>query len=209
MIARTAFQASAVPPCSCFRPWVSHMLIISACACSYGRGASKYMHWGPLGWNKSGRHIRVAKESSACSRVTHCWREDIHFWTFSLLLWGLPAVPCWPVGLSTGGTTPVASPEIQLNSFSSTVSEENDAQENMCQKDSMTELGTEPRPSSPRTRYHSVAFPYICSRQIYMDKGAPCVSVTAYSCHAAPPSKALGQWLGTFLTGKTKGKRKT
>lgn len=58
----------------------------------------------------------------------------------------------------------VASPEVQLNTFSFTVSEEHDAQENMCQKDSMAELGTEPRPSSPGTRYHSVAFPCICSR---------------------------------------------
>jgi len=35
-----------------------------------------------------------------------------------------------------------------------TVSEENDAQRNMCQKDGTAEPGTEPRPSSPRTRRH-------------------------------------------------------
>lgn len=119
------------------------------------------MGWGPLGWNKARRHIPVAKENSACSRVPYCCREDIHFWIFSLLLWGLPPVPCWPVGLSTGGTIPVASPQVQLNPFSFTVSEEHDAQGNTCQKDSMAELETEPRPSSPRTRYHSVAFPYV------------------------------------------------
>lgn len=55
----------------------------------------------------------------------------------------------------------MASPQVQLNPFSFTVSEEHDAQGNTCQKDSMAELETEPRPSSPRTRYHSVAFPYV------------------------------------------------
>lgn len=74
---------------------------------------------------------------------------------------GSSCCPMLASGLSTGGTIPVASPQVQLNPFSFTVSEEHDAQGNTCQKDSMAELGTEPRPSSPRTRYHSVAFPYV------------------------------------------------
>lgn len=99
------------------------------------------------------------------------------------------------MGLSTGGTSPVTSPEVQLNSFLFTASEENDAQENMCQKDSTAELGTEPRPSSPRTRHHSVTFPFICSRHkpawTLFNRDNPIRGTTRQSTMCASPSLSL------------------
>lgn len=116
----------------------------------------------------------------------------------------------------------MASPEVQLNSFSFTVSQEKDAQENMCQKDSTAELGTQPRPSSPRMRYHSVAFPHIYSRHkppwtLCLPGTIPSDGPQRHSFMCASTSlflsfcstqQNIGTLTGYLSTEKMKGKRK-
>lgn len=122
-------QASTAPPCSCLRSWVSHMLITSVLVHTAGEPPST---WAGDLWEETKPEdtYQLLRKAQSAPELPIAAERTFTSGHFLLLCHAGRGAELWR-------HHPMVSPEVQLNSFSFTLSAENDALENMCQKDSM------------------------------------------------------------------------